>query len=267
MDILVNQDQAARKASFVGLAKIGGNFASGFTRPLDAVNKIAGFAMGTDAAKDVRQAEGAGEVFSLSATKYVDNLFELFDDRIDGITGEELNVATREGQIYDANPFARIFGLTIKPGKTATEKAYSMAEMFPWQASERTQLPGYDKTFNALLAPILEKQTQKLIVTKAYKEGDLAKKRTALKKILKDSRASVRKHMSSGHSGREAAMDALVVSAERKATKDIRRAAKKLFKEREGVDASPRDMNYQELSRYIEYIDYLKDIYEAAGDV
>ena len=267
MDILVNQDQAARKASFVGLAKIGGNFASGFTRPLDAVNKIAGFAMGTDAAKDVRQAESAGEVFSLSATKYVDNLFELFDDRIDGITGEELNVATREGQIYDANPFARIFGLTIKPGKTATEKAYSMAEMFPWQASERTQLPGYDKTFNALLAPILEKQTQKLIVTKAYKEGDLAKKRTALKKILKDSRASVRKHMSSGHSGREAAMDALVVSAERKATKDIRRAAKKLFKEREGVDASPRDMNYQELSRYIEYIDYLKDIYEAAGDV
>tara|TARA_R110002096_G_scaffold197564_6_gene380992 strand:+ start:1540 stop:5016 length:3477 start_codon:yes stop_codon:yes gene_type:complete len=267
MDIMLNQDQAARKASAVGLAKLGGNFVSGFTRPLDAVNKIAGFAMGTDAAKDVRQADGAGQTFSLAATKYVDNLFEMFDDKIDAVTGEELRVATREGTLQDANPFARIFGLTVKPGRTATEKAYSMAEMFPWQANERTKLPGYDKTFNSILAPTLEKRTQRLLRTSAYKDGDLTQKRTMLKKVLSDTKKAVRNHIKSGHSGREAAMQAIVVSAERRGTKEIRRAAKKLLKEREGVTANPQDMNYQELAKYIQYIDYLKDIYEAAADI
>lgn len=267
MDILINQDEGARKASAVGLAKIGGNFVSGFTRPLDAVNKIAGFAMGTDAAKDVRQAGGAGETFSLSATKYVDNLFEMFDDKLDNVTGEELRVATREGQIYDANPFARIFGLTIKPGRTATEKAYSMAEMFPWQASERTRIPSYDKAFNSLIAPTLEKKTQRLLRTTDYKEGDLAKRRTMLKKVVSDLKADYRKYMKSGGAGREEAISAIAVSAERKSTKEVRKEARRIIKEKRGIDASPRDMNFQELTLYIDYIDYLDTIYKAAAEI
>ena len=107
--------------------------------------------MGTDTAKDVRQAEGIN-VLSQSATKYVDNILEAFIDKTDTITGEELRVATREGEIYDANPFARIFGITVKPGRTASEKAYSMAEMFPWQANERSKIPAYDKALNGMLA-------------------------------------------------------------------------------------------------------------------
>ena len=265
MDILVNQDEGARKASAIGLAKIGGNFASGFTRPLDAVNKIAGFAMGTDAAKDVRQAESAGETFSLSATKYVDNLFEMFDDKIDGVTGEELRVATREGQLYDANPFARIFGLTIKPGRTATEKAYSMAEMFPWQASERTKIPGYDKAFNSLIAPRLEKQTQRLLRTKAYNEAGLTQRRAMLKKTLSDLKKDYREYMKSGGAGRQEAIDAIAVSAERRSSKEVRKEARRIMKERRGIDARPRDMSYQELALYVEYIDYLDEIYKTAA--
>ena len=88
-----------------------------------------------------------------------------------------------------------------------------------------------------------------------------------LKKVLSDTKIAVRNHIKSGHSGREAAMQAIVISAERRGTKEIRRAAKKLLKEREGVTANPQDMNYQELAKYIQYIDYLKDIYEAAADI
>ena len=69
--------------------------------------------MGTDNAKDVRQAEGMN-VFTQSATKYVDNIIEAFIDKTDTITGEDLEVATRSGKVYDANPFARIFGITVK---------------------------------------------------------------------------------------------------------------------------------------------------------
>ena len=265
LDVLINQDEGARKASALGLAKIGGNFVSGFTRPLDAVNKIAGFASGTDTAKDVRQAEGAGETFSLSATKYVDNLFEIFDDKIDGITGEELRVATREGEVYDANPFARIFGLTIKRGRTATEKAYSMAEMFPWQASERTKLPAYDLAFNAMIAPALEKKTQRLLRTKAYKEGTLTQRRAALKRLVSDVKKDYRAYMKSGGAGGENAKLALAVSAERRGTKEIRKEAKRIMRDERGVEADVRDMSYQEIALYIEYVDYLKDIYEEAG--
>ena len=71
VDIMVNKDEA-RGASSDGFAKVAGNFAAGFTRPLDAVNKTIGFVMGTDTAKDVRQAEGF-DVFTQSATKYIDN--------------------------------------------------------------------------------------------------------------------------------------------------------------------------------------------------
>ena len=63
-----------------------------------------------------------------TATKYVDNILEAFIDKTDSITGEDLKVATREGEIYDPNPFARIFGITVKPGRTATEKAYSVEQ-------------------------------------------------------------------------------------------------------------------------------------------
>jgi hypothetical protein len=38
------------------------------------------------------------------------------------------------------------------------------------------------------------------------------------------------------------------------------------MKERQGVDVEPKDMNYQELTLYVEYIDYLSDIYKAAAD-
>ena len=62
--------------------------------------------MGTDTAKDVRQADGLG-LFTQTSTKYFDNILEAFIGKTDTITGEDLKVATREGEIYDANPFAR----------------------------------------------------------------------------------------------------------------------------------------------------------------
>ena len=263
LDILLNQDPSARAANARGIAKIAGNFASGFTRPLDAVNKTVGFAMGTDTAKDVRQADSAAETFSLSASKYVDNIFEMFDDKIDGITGEELRVATREGDVYDANPFARIFGLTVKPGRTATEKAYSMAEMFPWQASERTKVAGYDRAFNTMIAPVLEKKAQRLLRRKDFKEGSLTQKRESLRRMVSDTKGEYRKYMKAGGTGIENAKLALAMTAEKKVSKEVRREAKRLLKERRGIEVTdPLDMSYQELALYIEYIDYLDGIYD-----
>ena len=266
LDMMVNQDEGARGASFDAFAKVAGNFASGFTRPLDAVNKIVGFAAGTDTAKDVRQAEGL-DVFTQSATKYVDNIFEIFSDKTDAITGEELRVATREGDLYDANPFARIFGITVKPGRNATEKAYSMAEMQPWTASERTKIPEYDKAFNTLLAPLLEVHTQRLLDTDAFKEASLTGKRRMLKQTISQLKSEVRSRMGEGYTGGENARLRLLAKANSKGNKEVRREAMALMKDTYNVSGSMDDLNIQELDLFIEYVDYLEDMYDEVSKI
>jgi hypothetical protein len=261
LDVLVNADEDARGASLDAFAKVAGNFASGFTRPLDAINKTIGFAMGTDGAKDVRQASGAN-VFTQSATKYVDNILEAFIDKTDAITGEDLKVATREGEIYDANPFARIFGITIKPGRTATEKAYSMSEMFPWTASERTNMAAYDRAFNGLLAPVLERQTQYLINTPEFKNGDLTDRRQMLKNLMSDVKRELRSEMQEGYQGGENYRLRLVAKAKNKGNKEVRNKAMRMMKDQYGITGSLDDMNYQELDIFMDYMEYLKEIYE-----
>lgn len=266
LDIFLNSDGASRGATLDGLYKVAGNFAAGFTRPVDAFNKIAGFAMGTDGARDVRQADGAN-VFIQSSTKYVDNLIEALSDKADNVTGEELRVATREGQVYDPNPFARIFGITVKPGRTATEKAYSVANMFPWQANERTNIPAYDKALNALLAPTLEKKTQALLNSNAFQKASLTGKRDMLKTILSDTKASLRKDMGAGWYGQEREQLRLAAKASQKGTKEIREEAMQIMKDRYGVSGKLEDFSFRELDLFMEYVDYLEDIYDEVANI
>ena len=265
LDVMINSDEGARGASLDAGYKVAGNFLSGVTRPLDAFNKVLGFAMGTDTAKDVRQAEGIN-VFTQSATKYVDNILEAFIDKTDAITGEELRVATREGEIYDPNPFARVFGITIKPGRTATEKAYSMAEMHPWTAGERSKIPEYDKMLNSMLAPLLEQQTQYLFDSGEFKKADLAGRRRMLKTVLKDAKKVIVDDMEEGYAGDEGLRLRMATKANRAGgTKAIRKKAADIMKDHHGVTGPLEDYNFNELDIFIEYAEYLKDIYDESA--
>ena len=264
LDVLTNVDEGARAASVDGFYKVGGNFISGFTRPLDAINKTFGFAMGTDGAKDVRQAEGMN-VFTQSATKYVDNIIEAFVDKTDSITGKDLEVATRSGEIYDPNPFARIFGITIKPGRTATEKVYSMAEMHPWTANERTKIPAYDKAFNGLVAPMLEVYTQELLNDPRFKQATLTQQRGMLKKRLSDVKKIVRDRMERGYTGGQNTVLRRAAKAAQKYNKETTREALRLMKEQMGITGSLEDLTYRELEMFMMYADYIEGIQEEVG--
>ena len=264
LDVLTNVDLDKRAEAVDGFYKVGGNFVSGFTRPLDAINKTVGFAMGTDGAKDVRQADGMN-VFTQSATKYVDNIIEAFIDKTDSITGEDLEVATRAGEIYDPNPFARIFGITVKPGRTATEKVYSMAEMHPWKANERTKLPAYDKAFNGLVAPLLERYTQDLLNNPEFRKASLSQQRGMIKKRLGDLKSMVRKGMEGGYTGTKNMMLRKQAKAIQKYDKETTRQALKLMEERLGVTASLEDLTFRELEMFTMFAEYLKDVQEEVG--
>ena len=264
IDIMVNADEGARGATFDAFAKAAGNFVAGTTRPLDAFNKVVGFAMGTDGAKDVRQADGFN-IFTQTSTKYIDNILEAFIDKTDTITGEDLAVATREGEIYDPNPFARLFGITIKPGRTATEKTYSMSEMQPWTANERTKVPAYDKALNAMLAPVLEQQTNRLLATEEFTKGNLTQRRAMLKKVMRDAKKQIKERMEKGYGGSESVHLRMVAKANSKYNKEIRNEAAKAMKETFGIDGSLEDYSFAELDLFMEYADYLNDMYQEAA--
>ena len=266
LDVLTNVDIDKRAAAIDGLYKVTGNFAAGFTRPLDVLNKAVGFATGTDTAKDVRQADGIN-TFTQTATKYIDNILEAFVDKTDAITGEELSVATRQGEVYDVNPFARMFGLTIKPSKTATETVYSMADMADWKASERTNIPAYDKIFNGMLAPMLETYTQQLLDDPRFQKADIKTKRGMLKKRISDVKARVRESMDRGYSGYEGRVLNKAALATRRFSKETRRQALEMLRRDYGVTGSLEDLNFRELELFMRYAEYIKDAEEEVGRI
>ena len=242
-----------RRSELDALYKSMGNIAAGATRPLDAINRSVGFLANNDVAKDVRQADGAA-VFTQASTKYFDNILEVLIGESETLTGENLRVSSREGDIYDANPLARILGLNIKRGKTATEQAYTMTELQSWKQDQRSQIPMYDRIFNETLAPVLEKRMQRLIQSKRFKEGDLEYKRGRVKHVLKEARDDIRKHMdipnASGY------MDQQRYRASTKGTKLQKTKAMKYMKSL-GVNAELKDFNFRELKTYESYIDHL----------
>ena len=254
---IFSMEGGARQEAARALAKSGGNFVAGFTRPLDAVNKLTGFITETDTAKDVRQASIMGTA-TQSATKYFDNIIEAFMGEVDGLTGEQLRVSTRKGEIYDANPLAKIFGLTVKRGRTATEKAYSMADMQIWKANERSQMAEYDKVFNSHLAPILERATDKLIRDKRYIEGNSDIRKKMLSSVLREVKATVREYTNEYAPGKTQ-----LLALRRKATmvgnKQLRARAMDAMKKRFKFQGSISDMTYKELKFFMDYVDYLDD--------
>jgi len=266
LDVLINQDAGARGASMDAFNKTFGNIVSGFTRPLDAVNKIVGFATGTDGAKDVRQADGLA-LFTQTSTKYFDNILEAFIDKTDTITGEDLEVATREGEIYDANPFARIFGLTIKQGRTSTEKAYSMSEMQAWTANERSNLPAYDKAFNGMLAPVLERQTQRLLMTEQFMKASLNERRGMLKSVLRSARKQIRERLDKGRTTGDNVKLRTIRKAQTKFSKEVKAETMKAMKDKFGIEGKLEDYSLAEIDVFIEYGNYLKDAFDAADQI
>jgi len=262
LDVMFNAEGGGRVRALEAFYKSTGNIAAGFTRPLDAVNRMVGFLTETDVAKDVRQARG-GRVFTQSATKYFDNLIEVLIGETDNITGERLRIATREGDVYDANPLSRILGITVKQGRTAAEKVYSLSELQTWTADQRGKIPMYDRIFNESLAPLLEPRMNALLKDERFMKGTnlqkgeslLQYRRSRVKEELRKARERTREMLDTYES--PGYMERLRYKAYSKGTKEQQKEAMK-YMERSGVSANDvRDFNFRELNMYNSYIDHL----------
>ena len=262
-DALFNLDEGQGRADLAkGVVRGLGNWTAGFTRPLDAVNKLVGYIDNSDAARDLRQAEGS-ELFTQASTRYLDNIFEAMFDRVEAVSGEELRVATREGALYDPNPLARIFGVTVRPARTSTEQAYSMANMAEWTASERSQLPEYDRLFNASIAPRLEREMERLIRDERYVNGDSRVRKIMLNERLGRVRAEIRSYLQAGGGGAESTLQSIRRRATRHGNKQQRSMAMEAMRENFGFEGEGiRDMTIRELHYFMDYIDYLDHVYQ-----
>ena len=256
-DALFNLSEGESRADLAkGVVRGFGNYLAGYTRPLDAVNKLVGYLDDSDAARDLRQAEGV-ELLTQTSTRYLDNIFERMFDRVDSITGEELRVATREGALRDANPLARIFGVTVRPSRTSTEQAYSMANMAEWTASERSQLPEYDRIFNSSIAPVLEYEMERLVRDQRFIDGDARVRKVMLNERLGRVRSDIRSYMSAGGGDTESAILSIRRQAARHGNKQQRSLALEAMRENFGFDGDIRDMSIRELNYFMDYVDYL----------
>lgn len=257
-DALFNLDEGQGRADLAkGVVRGLGNWTAGFTRPLDAVNKLVGYIDNSDAARDLRQAEGV-ELFTQASTRYLDNIFEAMFDRVEGISGEELRVATREGSLVDANPLARIFGVTVRPTRTSTEQAYSMANMAEWTASERSQLPQYDRIFNQTIAPLLEEEMERLTRDERFVNGDSRERKIMLNERLRRVRSNVRTFMGVGGGDEQSGILSIRRTASRHGNQQQRSLAMEAMRENFGFEGEGiRDMSIRELQYFMDYIDYL----------
>jgi len=224
-----------------------GNILAGVFRPLDPLNKLVGFLTETDTAKDVRQARGYGK-FNQSATKYFDNILEAIGGQTETITGESLRVASREGELYDPNPLARIFGIKLVPGRTATEKVYSLSGIKGWSKDQRSNMPAYDRIFNETMAPLLERRMGKLLNDPRFKAKNITEKRTDVNSVVANIRTMVRKMVQTQSRGDDY-LATIRYKTMGNGNKEQKALAMKHMRDM-GVKVGIRDMNYEELRMF-----------------
>ncbi len=202
-------DETNGEAGAAELQRRAGSFLAGFTRPFQTVDRAVGFIRDTDIHKDKRQKaiidpetgkmelvkRSGTEVFTLEATRYLDNILDIFRDVNEENDFSQLRVSTREGDLYDPNPLASIFGVRVVPSKTAAEKVYTMAGLRGFKANKRSQVAMYDRLFNETLSPLLERKARALLADKNFIKGTNTYRRQEVNKILKQTRAAVNEAM------------------------------------------------------------------------
>ena len=257
---VVDEDRESVLNLGKGLMRGLGNYFAGYSRPLDAANKLVGYFSNTDAARDVRQAEGIN-MLTQASSRYVDNIFEALVGRVDAITGEELRVATREGALRDANPLARIFGVNVRPTRTATEQAYSMANLAEYKASLRTNIPEYDRIFNGAIAGPLNRAMSELIRDERFLNGNTDVRKQMLQTTLREMQSQYRSYVDAGGEGPQGYLLGMRRRAAQRANESQTRMAIAAMRENFGFDgAGVNDMTLRELQYFLDYIDHFEAV-------
>jgi hypothetical protein len=140
-----------------------------------------------------------------------------------------------------------------------------MADMAPWKASERTNIPAYDKIFNGMLAPMLETYTQDLLDNPRFQDANIKQKRGMLKKRISDVKSMVRESMDRGYAGYQGSVLNKATTLTKRFNKETRRQALRMMREDYGITGQLEDLSFRELELFMRYATYLKDAEDEVG--
>ncbi len=190
------------------LGHMSGNIVSGITRPLDPINKLAGYALSEWTPYDVtpqidrRLAKGGLQKLGLNATKYVDNIIEgiasskLFGAGETVLLGDELRVASREGNVFDPSPYRTAIGTRIQQPRTFANIVFGMVNQPEWKAGMYTGVPEFDRFANKVIAPMIEMEAEQLLKNEKFVRGNAEYKKQKVNDMLNEVKRSVRSYLS-----------------------------------------------------------------------
>jgi hypothetical protein len=192
------EDKGFQQLLGAALQSVGG-IASGFTRPLDPLNKVIGMGTETDQLIDRRQAEPGMDAAVQELTRYTDNIFgTLLGEDI----GTPLRQATRpEGDVYNPNDMATMVGRKEVLPKNYTDKLLGMVDKPAYLMDQRTGSPQADRFMNKNVAPILNKRSKNLLNDDVFKNASDSTKRYMVDEMLRQARSDVRDMLQSGRLG------------------------------------------------------------------
>lgn len=197
----IDEEERASYGELIGAAlqSVSGQILSGYTRPLDFPNKIAGLVTEKDATIDRRQAESPQEAVVLELTRYTDNLFEaLLGDEI----GTPLRSATRpEGDVHDPNAFSTLIGRKEVLPKNYIDKALGMVDMPAYLLDQRTGIPQADRFVNEKVAPILNARAKELLQDPSFNRLSTPMKTYRVKNMLRLARKDIKTMLGKGMIG------------------------------------------------------------------
>ena len=187
------------------LGHIGGNVASGITRPLDPLNKIAGYALSEWSPYDVtpqvdrRLAKGGLQKLGMNSAKYVDNIIEGIASVVNGETtllGDELRVAAREGNVYDPSPYRTAIGTRIQQPRTFANMVFGMVNQPEWKAGMYTGVPEFDRFANKVISPMIEMEAEQLLKNEKFVRGSAEYKKQKVNDMVNGVKRNVRSYLS-----------------------------------------------------------------------
>jgi hypothetical protein len=173
---------------------------SGVLRPIDPVNRLAGYYLGTESeASDAKQTN----TLFYDSGRYLHNIFEILLKNYPDSRIPEKREMAREGNIYPTSPASDVFSERTLQPKTYTELALSDVNLKGWAQDLKSYYPEGLSLFNTLIAPVLEKKFEDFVTSKRYKSMPYDKKLRRVKGILSETKAQIKERMITGAYGKE----------------------------------------------------------------
>ena len=163
-------------------------YVSGFSRPLDPVNLIAGMAQG-EKFEDPDRNDGAKWINN--SVRYVDQIFNALDVSIqeyvpEALGGGEKPAAKVSPLSNRPNPVAigRIFGYRAVPAQTSIETMFNEAGLPDWRTNLKADIPEANNRVNRIIFKFLEVNAANVIDTPKWKESDSKTKVKVIRKMI-----------------------------------------------------------------------------------